>query len=80
MININGKIIKPGDTIKAHGKEYLYFITEDGKNALKRYNEKTKMWIELHFADEQDPKMEERLIKMLSQEYIRKAIEKNKCD
>lgn len=71
MIDISN--LKDGDKINHNGEEYIV-INKNGKISLKQYDNEFKMWITLHFVDKQDSKLEERLIKTLSNEYIKKAI------
>lgn len=51
------------------------------KRIARRFNEKTKMWINIHFASEdnlQSEEVEERLLEMLTDEHIRQCVEKIK--
>jgi len=48
------------------------------KRIARRFNEKTKMWINIHFASEdseESEKAEEQLLEMLTNEHIRQCLE-----
>ena len=60
------------DTIVVKGIKYKVKHTAD-KITLQRYNEKHKMWINLHFPkgnEIQGKKIEEDIIQILSNQYI----------
>jgi len=64
------------ETVEINGIKYKFKQTSD-KITLQRYNEKHKMWVNLHFpkGNEIDgKKIEEDIIQILSNQYIeRKA-------
>jgi len=61
------------EVINIKGDDYEVINNEDGTISLKRYNHKTKMWVKLNFATEQDPDIEKTLTSILSSIYIKKV-------
>ncbi|WP_339851134.1 hypothetical protein MKY42_11580 [Paenibacillus sp. FSL W7-1088] len=67
-----------GEFIKIGDKEYEY---DKEKRTIRRFNEKTKMWVNVIFASEdckESEKALERFIEMLTDEHIRQCMEKIK--
>lgn len=62
------------EVIEISGIKYKATRTDD-KITLKRYNEKHKMWVNLHFpigSQDEGKKIEEEIIQILSNQYIEK--------
>ena len=60
------------DAIEIKGVKYKVKRTDD-KITLQRYNEKHKMWVNLHFPtgnQQEGKKIEEEIIQILSNQYI----------
>jgi len=60
------------ETIEINGIRYKFKQTSD-KITLQRYNEKHKMWVNLHFpkgSEIDGKKIEEDIIQILSNQYI----------
>jgi len=63
-----------GETIEIKGITYKVKHTAD-KITLQRYNEKHKMWVNLHFPkgnEEERKRIEEDIIQILSNQYIQR--------
>lgn len=57
------------------------YTVDHEKRIIRRFNDKTKMWINIHFVSEDDTEseaVEERLLEMLTNEHIRQCMEKIK--
>ena len=64
------------ETIEINGATYNIMHTAD-KITLQRYNEKYKMWVNLHFPKDSETKkekIEENIIQILSNQYIRRNV------
>lgn len=54
------------------------YIFDQEKRMLRRFNEKTKMWINIYCASDESESVVDHLIELLTKEHIRQCMEKIK--
>jgi len=68
MISLEGL----GDEVIIGGKRYT---VDHEKRSIRRFNDKTKMWVNVTFASEDSESVLDGLIDMLTEEYIRQYLD-----
>jgi hypothetical protein len=76
-MRIRKTIIHEEDIIIGNN-DYTLVTYEDNTQALRKYDEKTKMWLTVKFVskEESDPDIEEAIIDILSKSYLEGIINK----
>jgi hypothetical protein len=74
----NKKTILQEEDITIGESDYKLITYEDNTQSLKRFNEKTKMWLNVYFVpkEESNPNIEKEIVDILSKSYIERMVNK----